>query len=87
MPPVNRSEGRDVHIYDSKDRTTMLGGLILSPGVTNANFYSMVEVFVLFTVPFSLQNEGSIEIKKDQPSASILEVLHYRVSTQLPVYD
>ena len=68
-------------------QSLLLGGLFVTNGVTNANFYSMVEVFVLFTVPFSLQNEGSIEIKKDQPSASILEVLHYRVSTQLPVYD
>ena len=70
MPPVNRSEGRDVHIYDSKDRTTMLGGLILSPGVTNANFYAMIRIFVEFTPRnfsriFSLRNQSRITIQEN----------------------
>ena len=33
----NRSLGRDVHIYGAKDTNTVLGGLIASNGVTNAN--------------------------------------------------
>lgn len=45
---MNRSAGRDVHIYNSNDLTTPLGGLILTNGVTNANLYAIVEVFLLF---------------------------------------
>jgi hypothetical protein len=35
MAPTDRSRGRDVHIYDAKDPTIVLGGLILKNGVTN----------------------------------------------------
>jgi hypothetical protein len=70
MPPVNRSGGRDVHIYDNKNRTTTLGGLILSPGVTNANFYAMIRIFVEFTPrhfsrTFSLRNQSRITIQEN----------------------
>jgi hypothetical protein len=65
MPPANRSAGRNVHIYDINDPTTVLGGLILTNGVTNANFYFMVEIFVISTNPFFLQDEGGIKIEKD----------------------
>ena len=69
MPPADRSAGRNVHIFDDNDRTTVLGGLILQPGVTNTNFYAMIRIFVEFQRrTFSLRNEGGIEIKKnDQP--------------------
>src|SRR5271155_4504612 len=48
MPPANRLAGRNVHIYDANDRTTALGGLILNSGVTNDNFYVMIDIFVEF---------------------------------------
>jgi hypothetical protein len=54
MAPGDRSKGRDVYIYDTKERTTVIGGLILTNGITNANFYSMVEMIVLFTSNFEL---------------------------------
>lgn len=41
MSAANRSAGREVHIYDANDPATVLGRLILTNGVTNANFYSM----------------------------------------------
>ena len=63
--PISRSGGRNVHIYDAKKPTAVLGGLILSNGVTNANLYSMVEILVIFDGPFSLRNEGGTEIIKD----------------------
>jgi hypothetical protein len=65
MPPRDRSQGRDVHIYDAKNPTTVLGGLILTNGVTNANFYSMIEILILFTSDFALQNESEIEVKRN----------------------
>ncbi|KAH8647056.1 HNH endonuclease-domain-containing protein [Tricladium varicosporioides] len=63
MPPLNRSKGRDVHIFDASDRNTSIGGLILTAGVTNANLYAMIEIFVIFDGEDILQNESSIAIE------------------------
>jgi hypothetical protein len=65
MPSLNRSEGRNVHIYDAKDPATVLGGLILTNGVTNANFYSMVEILFVFEGTFLLQDESGITVQRD----------------------
>ncbi|KAF2183424.1 hypothetical protein K469DRAFT_710935 [Zopfia rhizophila CBS 207.26] len=65
MPPINRSAGRNVHIYDSNDLDTVLGGLVLTPGVTNANFYLMVEILFIFTSTFFLQDEDEVGVDKD----------------------
>ena len=66
MPPIDRSADRNVHIYNDNDRTTVVGGLILNPGVTNANFYAMIRIFVEFgRRTFSLRNQSGIEIQKD----------------------
>jgi hypothetical protein len=66
MPPINRSGGRNVHIYDANNNSpVLLGGLILSNGVTNANFYFMVEILIIFTSPFFLQDETGTKIEKD----------------------
>ena len=65
MAPRDRSRGRNVQIYDAKDRTTVLGGLILANGVTNTNFYFMVEIIVLFTTDFELRDEGDTKIERN----------------------
>ena len=65
MPPRNRSGGRDVHIFDTGDRSTSIGGLILTDGITNDNLYTMIEIFVLFNGEYVLRNESGITIKKD----------------------
>ena len=65
MPGSNRSQGRDVHIFDSRDPNTTIGGLILTNGVTNTNLYAMIEIIIVFEGEFSLQNEGGIIIAKD----------------------
>jgi hypothetical protein len=66
IPPSNRSAGRDVYIFDGRDRSTSIGGLILTTGITNANLYSMVEIFVIFNGEYVLRNENSITIEKDE---------------------
>jgi hypothetical protein len=64
--PANRSLGRDVFIYDGKDPDSVLGGLILTNGVTNANFYSMVEILIIFGVGgFSLLDDSGTKINRD----------------------
>jgi hypothetical protein len=60
MPPRDRSRGRDVHIFDARDRNTSIGGLILTAGITNANLYSMIEIFVIFASEYSLQSESDM---------------------------
>ena len=65
MPPASRSDGRDVHIRDANNADVVLGGLILTPGVTNANFYSMVEILIIFTNTFILQNKRGIKVERD----------------------
>jgi hypothetical protein len=63
MPPYNRTGGRDVHIFDTNDRSTSIGGLILTNGVTNANLYTMIEIFVIFDSEYILQNESDVTIE------------------------
>src|SRR6266536_2572618 len=65
MPPVNRSAGRNVHIYNVNDPTAVLGGLILANGVTNTNFYSMVEILFIFKKSFFLQDESGTKLERD----------------------
>ena len=65
MPPYDRSAGRDVHIFDAKDRSTSIGGLVLTNGVTNANLYNMIRIFVFFSSEYILRNERDITIEKD----------------------
>jgi hypothetical protein len=65
MPPIDRSFGRNVHIYDANSPNTVLGGLVLTNGVTNGNFYLMVKILIIFTSAFLLRDEAGTEIKKD----------------------
>lgn len=53
--PRGRSAGRDVHIYDDRDHETELGGLILTNGVTNANFHQMLGIL--------FPSEGSMDVR------------------------
>ena len=46
----------------------MIGGLIVTNGVTNRSFYSMVEILVLFTSTFELHDENKAKIQRnDEP--------------------
>ena len=58
MPAVDRSSWRDTFIYASDNRTTIIGGLWAAGGVTNANLYSMIGIFCLFSDTFDLYNES-----------------------------
>src|SRR5271163_3393465 len=64
--PINRSGGRDVHIYDAKNPTVVFGGLILNNGVTNANLYSMLGIFMIFEEPFPLQDEELFHLQDEK---------------------
>jgi hypothetical protein len=65
MTDTGRSKYRNVHIFNANDRNTTIGGLILTDGVTNANFYAMIEIIVIVTSDFTLRNESDVIIKTD----------------------
>jgi len=63
---LDRSKGRNVSIFAADDPTqTILGGLVLTNGVTNQNFYSMIEILLVFQSAFSLQGEGGNAIERN----------------------
>jgi len=65
MPPIHRSAGRNIHIYDVNDPATVLGGLTLTNGVTNANFYAMVDIICIFDDHYILLDERDSTIYRD----------------------
>jgi len=66
IQPTNRSAWHDTHIYASNDRDTVLGGLWVAPGITNANLYSMVEIFCTITDTFDLQDDSQRLVERDE---------------------
>ena len=79
MPAANRSDGRDVHIFDARKPTDVLGGLILTPGVTNKNFYAMINLFVLINGTYHLRHNSDTIVPKDD--APLLPGEYFIVST------
>ena len=63
---ADRSLGRNVHIYDAKDRSKLLGGLMLNNGITKSNLYSMVEIWLLFDSSFSIENEAAATLERNE---------------------
>ncbi|RPA95771.1 hypothetical protein L873DRAFT_1697010 [Choiromyces venosus 120613-1] len=66
MPSADRSAWRNTFIYDSKNRNTVLGGLWATPGITNANLYSMLEIVCLFSKTFELHDEDGQLVETDE---------------------
>ena len=64
---MNRSGGRNIHIYNPDDLTEPLGGLVLTNGITNANLYAMVEVFVVINSNFVLRHQDPTDGLRDIP--------------------
>lgn len=65
MSVANCSLGRDVHLYAASDPTEVLCGLVLTNGVTNANFYLMVEIILIFDSDYYLQDAGDTMVGRD----------------------
>jgi len=63
--PEDRSLGRNVHIYSANDTSTVIGGLRRTNGMTNANFYSMVEITYILDKDYKLRYEGGTIVKRD----------------------
>lgn len=79
MPAANRIEGRNVHIYDARDPSKPLGGLILTDGVTNANFYAMINILFIFESRFTLRLDDDNKTVPDNCDA--LQQGNYQIVT------
>ncbi len=60
-----RALARNVFFYDLRDLDTLLGGLVLNHGVTNTNFYALVEIVLIVSSTFFLQNDNGDAIPRD----------------------
>jgi HNH endonuclease len=65
MSSRNRSQYRNVHIFNESNPSTTIGGLILTNGITNANLYTMIEIIIIVTSEFTIRNESGITVEKD----------------------
>lgn len=57
---------RNTFVYAAENPGTVLGGLSVTPGITNANFQSMLEIVCVFSDSFELYNQNGQLIEKDE---------------------
>lgn len=57
---MDRSAGRIVFIYNANGDKELLGGLSNTQGITNKNFYEMLEIVLVFAGPYTLKLAGDI---------------------------
>lgn len=65
MPPFDRLAWRDTNIYAASNCDKLLGGLWAAEGITNANLYSMLEIFCSFTDTYTLHNTSGQLLERD----------------------
>jgi hypothetical protein len=73
-----RALERDVFFYDRREPSAVLGGLVLNPGMTNANVYSMIGIILVIPDAFSIQDERGEKLP--QNSEPLLPGNYYVVS-------
>lgn len=59
------SIARDVFFYDLRDLSSEPGGLVLNPGITNANFYSMIEIVLVLSSHYFVQTDNGETLPRD----------------------
>lgn len=80
MPAANRVEERNLHIYDARDPSKPLGGLILTEGVTNTNLYAMINILFIFESGFILRLDDDNRTVPDDCDA--LQQGNYQIVTK-----
>ncbi|KAK9482973.1 hypothetical protein V1527DRAFT_454531 [Lipomyces starkeyi] len=70
-----RAIGRDVHFYHFAEPEMALGGMILSPAVTEMNFLSMLAILIVASGPYRVtsQNTGEDLAPTDNHAISITD--------------
>ncbi|PUU78807.1 hypothetical protein B9Z19DRAFT_1126061 [Tuber borchii] len=54
------------NIYSSDRKDNLIGGLWIAEGITNANLYSMLEIFCTFSDTFYLRHFSGRLVERDQ---------------------
>ncbi|PKS12311.1 hypothetical protein jhhlp_001611 [Lomentospora prolificans] len=62
-----RALGRNVVFSDIRDPSIILGGLILTQGVTNKGFYRMVSIVLITESSWFIQTENGNRLTEDSP--------------------
>ena len=62
---ADRVSGRNVHIYDARDRTKLIGGLRLQNGVTNANLFSFLTIILIFHAEYAVLEQTGRSLQRD----------------------
>lgn len=62
---MDRSIGPTVFIYRATGDNEQLEGLVNTRGITNKNFYEMLEVILVFRSPYTLTLAGGHIVPKD----------------------
>ena len=81
MSATNRSSGRDVFIYDPEDPNTVLGGLLLSSGMTNSNLYSMVEIIMFMKDDYRLRHKHKDGTESQRDGQALQRGDYYIITT------
>jgi hypothetical protein len=66
--PGKRSRFRDVFIWDLNDDNEdriPLGGLVLTAGITNTDFRQMLDILLITSCDYVVQNEHADEVLRD----------------------
>ena len=57
---------RNTFVYAAENPGTVLGGLWATPGVTNANFHSMLEIICVLSDTFELHDQNGQLVEQDE---------------------
>jgi hypothetical protein len=60
-----RSIGHNVHVFNSNHPETAIGGLVVTNGVTNLNFYYMLNIICLFEKDYYIRTADDTIIPKN----------------------
>ncbi|KAL2130892.1 hypothetical protein VTI74DRAFT_5822 [Chaetomium olivicolor] len=78
---------RDVWVYDPNNLSKPLGGLLATPGITNANFYAMVNIAFLISAHYFIRKRQNgerlpqdqqplVPIREQECRASGMQLVH-----------
>ncbi|POR31258.1 Uncharacterized protein TPAR_08530, partial [Tolypocladium paradoxum] len=63
--PRCQALGYEPCFHDHRDQSTVLGGLVLTRGITNSNFYFMLDILLVIERNFSLRDDHGGTVPRD----------------------
>lgn len=72
---MSRASDRTVFIYNGQGNNEQLGGLVSNEGITNNNFFGMLEILLIFRSSYTLRLESGGMVPHDD--AQLLDGKYY----------